>query len=739
MAEITEAQKTKKGVVNVAICGNPNSGKTTIFNAITGLKQRVANYPGVTVEKTVGQFRVGHHSETFNLIDIPGAYSLSAFSPDEYIAAQALFGEFGGETSPDVIVCVIDASQLERGLYLLFQTLQIGKPTLVALNMMDVAERRGTKIDLKELSVQLGGITIVPVIGSKGKGIPELKHAVAHLIEQRTKIDFDIYHPATLAVIGQLEQKSGRSGRSRAEFLRVLFDTDGPAEKAYLAEATSDSPEVLKAGRADLIEQFGSLTAAETASLTQTAAAIAAAASRQIEKRTTRSEQIDRFLLHPILGPVILVALMALIFQSIFAWAEPMMTLIDHLFGHIGSWIGGALPDGPVRSLLVDGVIGGVGSVLVFLPQIIILFLFIAILEDSGYMPRMAFLVDRLFRWCGLSGKSFIPLLSSFACAVPGIMATRTIEDRKLRFITIIVAPLMTCSARLPVYAIMIAAFIPHRPIFGPLNSHGLLLGALYLLGLVVAILVSLILKKTLLKTQRGTFMMEMPSYKVPTARSVVIRVYNRAKHFVSRAGTVILAITIIIWALSYYPRSEELARDFDSRRAAIQQEHVGQDVAALESKLQELANEQAGAQLRNSYLGRIGHAVEPAFAPLGWDWKVTMATLASFPAREVIIATLGTIYNLGSDSEESGSLVEKMRQARWEDGAKAGQLVFHPSVALSIMVFFALCCQCGATVVTIRQETGSWKYAAGVFTYMTITAYLGAMVTYQVFSRLWS
>jgi len=738
MAEIVASDK-KKGVINVAICGNPNSGKTTIFNAVTGLRQRVANYPGVTVEKTVGQFRIGHHQETFNLIDIPGAYSLSAFSPDEYIAAQALFGDIGGEAAPDAIVCVIDATQLERGLYLLFQTLQIGKPTLVALNMMDLLERRGIKIDVIELSRQLGGLTVIPVIGSKGKGIAELKHAVAHLIEQQASVNFDIYHPATLAVISRLEQMSGRSGRSRAEFLRVLFDTGGPAEKSYLGKAAKQAQGELAAGRAELIEQFGSLTAAETASLTQTAAVIAAASVRTSATGQTRSERIDRYLLHPVLGPVILAALMVIIFQSIFAWAEPAMNLIDHLFMHIGSWTGALLPEGPVRSLLVDGVIGGVGSVLVFLPQIIILFLFIALLEDSGYMPRMAFLVDRAFRWCGLSGKSFIPLLSSFACAVPGIMATRTIEDRKLRFITIIVAPLMTCSARLPVYTIMIAAFIPHQSLFGPLNTHGVLLGALYLLGLAVAVVVSLILKKTLLKTQRGTFMMEMPSYKVPTARSVLIRVYNRARHFVSRAGTVILAITIIIWALSYYPRSESITRDYQARTAVLRLEYAEQGTDAQRVREQELANEMAGAQLRNSYLGRIGHAVDPVFAPLGWDWKITMATLASFPAREVIIATLGTIYNLGSDSQGSSSLVEKMRQARWEEGPRAGQLVFNPAVALSIMVFFALCCQCGATVVTIRQETGSWKYAAGVFVYMTLTAYVGAMLTYQLFSRLWS
>ncbi|PWB75460.1 ferrous iron transport protein B [candidate division GN15 bacterium] len=755
----TTVLNKKKTAVNVAICGNPNSGKTTIFNAITGLKQRVANYPGVTVEKTVGQFRVepsgphrhrhrhghkyahahGDEGTTYNLIDIPGAYSLAAFSPDEYIAARALFGDFGPETAPDVIVCVIDATQLERGLYLLFQTLQIGRPTLVALNMMDLAQRRGMKIDVNELSRQLGGLTVVPVIGSKGKGITELKQAVARLNEHASTADFDIYHPATIAVITRLEQLSGRSNRSRAEYLRVLFDVGGPAERQYLAQPADGAREALDTGRAELAEQFGSLTAAETASLTQTAAAIAAASVRIPATRETRSERIDRFLLHPVLGPVILVTLMALIFQSIFAWAEPVMRLIDQLFAHLGAVIGTQLPEGPVKSLLVDGVIGGVGSVLVFLPQIVILFLFIAILEDSGYMPRMAFLVDRAFRWCGLSGKSFIPLLSSFACAVPGIMATRTIEDRKLRFITIMVAPLMTCSARLPVYAIMIAAFIPHRPVLGLFNTQGLLLGALYLLGLVVAVIVSLILKKTLFKTQRGTFMMELPSYKVPTARSVSIRVFNRARQFVLRAGTVILAITIIIWALSYYPHSESITRDFEARRAAFQQEYAGEDQKALDARLQELGNEQAGAQLRNSYLGRIGHAVDPVFEPLGWDWKITMATLASFPAREVVIATLGTIYNLGSDPDHSGSLVEKMREARWEYGPKIGQTVFNPAVALSIMVFFALCCQCGATVVTIKQETGAWKYAVGVFTYMTVAAYLGAMATYQIFSRLWS
>jgi ferrous iron transport protein B len=720
----------------VAICGNPNCGKTTIFNALTGLRQRVANYPGVTVERTVGQFKLDG-GKSVNIIDIPGAYSLAAFSPDEYIAAQALFGTVEEDQSPDLIVCIIDATNLERGLYLVFQVLQIGKPVVVGVNMMDLAAKRGAVIDFEELSRQLGGIQVIPMIGSKGKGVPELKQAIASQMDAPKVVSPDIYHPATISALSRLHAVPGNGNFTRAEYLRILFDVNGPAERSWLESTSGAGRAELSSTRADLGQQFGSLMAAETFALTQSAIAIAAASRRQPELRPrTTTERLDKFFLHPILGPIILLSVVAFIFQSIFSWAAPAMGEIDKLFGFIGSLVYGAMDDGPLRSLLVDGLIGGVGSVLVFLPQIIILFLFISILEDSGYMPRVAFLVDRAFSWCGLSGKSFIPLLSSFACAVPGIMATRTIEDKKLRFITILVAPLMTCSARLPVYAIMIAAFIPPATIWGLFSIHGVLLCTLYLLGLVVAVIVSLALKNSLLKTQRGTFMMEMPSYKLPTPLSVIIRVYNRAKAFVLRAGTVILAITVIIWALSYYPRSEAVTAGIDQQIATLKGSNSADQ--SVQEQIALLENQRAGAQLRNSYLGQMGRAVEPVFRPLGWDWKITVATLASFPAREVIIATMGTIYNLGADvGEESGSLIDKMRQAKWEDGPKMGQPVFHPAVALSIMVFFALCCQCGATVVTIRQETGSWKYAAGVFTYMTVLAYVGALVVYQVAIRL--
>jgi ferrous iron transport protein B len=358
-------------------------------------------------------------------------------------------------------------------------------------------------------------------------------------------------------------------------------------------------------------------------------------------------------------------------------------------------------------------------------------------------MPRAAFLVDRMFSWCGLSGKSFIPMLSSFACAVPGIMATRTIEDRKLRIITAMVAPLMTCSARLPVYAIMIAAFVPYESYFGVFNLQGLVLGSLYLLGVVVAVIVSFIFSRTLFKTERGTFLMELPSYKLPTIQSVAIRVTNRAKAFIVRAGTVIMAITIIIWALSYYPRSDEITQAGELREAQITAQYEAGAFAseeAYESAIAEAANVTAGEHLRNSYFARTGQSIEGMFEPLGWDWKITMSVLASFPAREVIIAVLGTIYNLGSEvDEESSSLIDKLRDAKWEDGALVGQPVFTPAVAISIMVFFALCCQCGATLVTIRQETASWKYAVLTFAYMTSLAYLLAFGSYRLMNLVWT
>lgn len=791
----------------VAICGNPNSGKTTIFNAMTGLNQKVGNYPGVTVEKVSGTFRSpDDESRKLTLVDVPGAYSLSAFSPDEYIAASALFGDIQSDSGPDALICVVDATSLERGLYFLLQILQIGKPIVVALNMVDLIKRRGLQIDFDGLSAALGGIPVVPIVGNKGTGTAELKRQVARLTIDGQAPSFSLrFDDVTEQALVSLKNNDGAYTRSRAERLRILLDVGGPAEKHFVATASADQVSQLEHDRGQIRHQVGSLTMAETSVLTDKAHEVFSKTVRRGERAAfTFSERIDNILLNPVLGPLVLLLIMATVFQSIFSLAAPLMEAIDSGMGLLSGWLAGVVPPGPLQSLLTDGVVGGVGAVLAFVPQIAILFLFISILEDSGYMTRAAFLVDRMFRWCGLSGRSFIPMLSSFACAVPGIMATRTIDDRKLRYITILVAPLMTCSARLPVYAIMISAFIPYQS-YGVFNLQGLVLTGLYLLGIVMAVLVSFVLKKLVYRTERDTFIMEMPSYKIPAMRSVSVRVSNRLKSFLTRAGTIIMAITIVVWALGYYPRSQavtdefaameermasdhlaliaeldgttqvlistltdedtrtwsELVADFDSAdnistlqtlRDEIARGHtLSQELIQityehrmaefqLSSDRGKLANRLAGVRIRGSYFAQIGQAVEPLFVPLGWDWKITMAVLSSFPAREVIIAVLGTIYNLGTDAvDQESSLIEKMRQSRWEDGPRKGEKVFSPVVAVSVMIFFALCCQCGATVVTIKQETNSWMFALSAFTYMTVLAYVVAFFVYQLFSGIGS
>ncbi|RME36193.1 MAG: ferrous iron transporter B [Planctomycetota bacterium] len=447
----------------------------------------------------------------------------------------------------------------------------------------------------------------------------------------------------------------------------------------------------------------------------------------------------DRILTHPVLGLLIFLVLMGICFESIYGWAAPVMDGMERGFSALGTWLGGMLPAGPLRSLVADGIVAGVGAVLVFLPQILILFLFIAILEDCGYMARAAFVMDRWMSRLGLSGQSFIPLLSCFACAVPGILATRTIDNRRDRFVTILVAPLMTCSARIPVYVLMIGALIPPVSWLGGwLNLQGLVLLGLYALGMVTAIVVALILKRTLFPGEGQAFLMELPAYRRPSLKHVVYRMYSQGKEFCVSAGTIIFAVTVIIWALGYYPRPRAIADRYEARRAALRAEYaaVADDEAGeeLQRRLAEIDREESGAYFRQSFLARMGRWIEPAVRPLGWDWRIGTAAIASFPAREVVVATMGTIYNLGDEADEqSQGLREKLKEATWPDG----RAVFNPAVALSIMVFFALCCQCGGTLATIRRETRSWRWPVFTFTYMTVLAYIGALVTYQVTIRL--
>jgi len=455
------------------------------------------------------------------------------------------------------------------------------------------------------------------------------------------------------------------------------------------------------------------------------------AVTRPDFRPNTGSDKLDAVLTHRVFGSLIFLALMTLVFQSIYTWAGPFMDLIDASVGALGEYAGGLLPEGMLQSLIVDGVIAGVGSVIIFLPQILLLTFFISILEDCGYMARAAFLMDKLLSWCGLSGQSFIPLMSSFACAIPGIMATRTIYNPQDRLTTIMVAPLMSCSARLPVYVIMIAAFVPDTPLLGGFfNLQGVTLLAMYLLGIAVAVPVAWIFKKLVFKGDPPPFLLEFPSYKMPQFNTVYNKLYSAGREFTIRAGTLIFAVTIIVWALAYFPRDAEIIAAFDAQRETVSAEMPageGRDAA-----LTELDNEESGELLRNSILGRMGHAVEPVFLPLGWDWRIATATIASFPAREVIVATMGTLFNLGADeTEESEGLLETLRAATWPDGRP----LFNIPVALSIMVFFALCCQCGATLAVIKRETGQWRWPAISFAYMTALAYVCALLAYQISS----
>jgi ferrous iron transport protein B len=728
----------------VALLGNPNTGKSTLFNRLTGLSQKIGNYPGVTVEKKEGTLHLV--SGTALLVDLPGTYSLAAQSPDERVTLEVLLGRQPGEPAPDLVLHVVDACQLERNLYLLSHLSDLGLRTILVLNMSDAAQARGLAVDPALLTKRLG-IPVVATQAHRGTGLDELRDVVENELARSTRRTlpnscepFASLPQALREQVAELHTSCREaSGEAIHEFevLRALVDEGRPSERRLVDRLGEDFDRRLKQSRQTLAK-VGSLPATESqARYSWIRERLGPSAPKAPERAPSFSERIDHVLTHRILGPLIFAAIMIVVFQAIFTGAQPLMNGIDAAFGTMQGWLTTALPVGHLRSLLVDGIVGGVGSVVIFLPQILILFFFIGLLEDSGYMARAAFIMDRLMVKCGLSGKSFIPMLSGFACAVPAIMATRVIEDRRNRLTTILVTPLMTCSARLPVYTILIGTFVPDSTLLGGLvGVQALTLFGLYLLGVVAAVAIAWVLRGTLLKGPTPPFLLELPSYKRPSLRSLALRLYDRTKAFIRRAGTIILAISIVVWALAYFPRSATVAADYEAEKerievtlASLPEGDGARD--ALEEELAALGYESAGAQLRQSALGRLGRGVEPVFRPLGWDWKISMAVIASFPAREVVVATLGTIYNLGEETDvESTSLRSRLREARWENTERK---VFSLPVALSLMVFFALCCQCGATIATIKRETDSWGWAWFGFGYMTALAYVGAYLTYIV------
>lgn len=660
----------------VAVIGNPNTGKSTLFNALTGFKRHVANYPGVTVELASG--RVSEARSPIELIDLPGTYSLTAVSPDEQIVHDLLTGKLPQAARPDAILAIVDASNLTRNLYLVSQLLELGLPIVIALNMSDIAASRGYRIDRGELSQRLG-VPVIEIVATRSDTLPPLVRALEQLDLQTAPA-----RHRSLVVVG--------AGAPRPE-----ASATGGVFVPVPAQAGPNPAEIR----------------ARYAWVTQLLSGVL---SRPELPIVTWTDRIDSLLTHRVGGAAILIAVLAVMFQAIFAWAGPLMDWIDVGFGWLGGWVGGFLPEGALRSLVVDGLIAGVGGVLVFLPQILILFLFIAVLEDCGYMARAAFMMDRVMRVIGLSGRSLIPLLSAHACAIPAIMGTRSIADRRERFVTILIAPFMSCSARLPVYVVMIGAFVPATAWLGGwIGLQGLVMLAMYLVGIVVAIPIAWLLKRTAFSGPQPGFLLELPAYKLPGLRMIWQRMYLAGRSFVVRAGTVIVCVNLIVWALCYFPRNEL------TLASAVQQRELnGWDEAEFEKHL-------AGAYLRDSYLGRLGHAIEPAIRPLGWDWRIGISVLASFPAREVVIASLGTIFNLGADAgDDPAGLETTLQQAV---NPITGRPLFTLPVALSIMVFFALCAQCSSTLVIMGREMRSVMWPVLSFVSMTTIAYVAAWV----------
>ena len=721
MADATPSKSTD---TVIAVVGNPNTGKSALFNNLTGLRQKTANYPGVTVERHTGLLKL--ESGPVTLVDLPGAYSLAAYSPDEMVSADVLLGRIDDMPLPSAVLIVIDAANLRRNLFMATQVLELGIPVVIALNMVDLATKRGITINPELLGEKLGA-KVVPVVANSGKGTAALKTALVDILGKSSS-EQPNQRPGLVPEIraaGQaLVDELGGTGTTLSLFEaeRALIDKDGAAEARLLRLAGDKAKQMLSTSREKLASS-GTVAALEARTrYTWIDTAVRAVETRKASKQLL-TDTLDKITSHPLIGLVLFFVIMATVFQAVFSWAGPIMDFIDDTTVMIGSQLGSTMPEGALHSLLVDGVIAGVGSVIIFLPQILILFAFIIFLEDSGYMARAAFLMDRVMRACGLSGQSFIPMLSSFACAVPGVMATRVIPDPRDRIATMLAAPFMTCSARLPVYALLIAAFVPDRTVLGFLNVQGLVLFSLYMLGIVGGIFTAWMMKRLALKGPTPIFLIELPPYRLPNFKSMAIRLLDRGRIFVYRAGTIIFTVAIVVWALVYFPRPATLFAEYDEQRIQVIATVAENERAA---KLAQIDNSESAALLEQSYLGRMGKTVQPLFAPLGWDWKVTAGVIASFPAREVVVAVLGTIYAVGADVDATDErLLQRLQKAKNADGSP----VFTTGMAIGLMIFFAFCLQCMATVAIMYRETNGWKWPLSAWLYMTSLGYIGAML----------
>lgn len=683
---------------NIAVIGNPNCGKTTIFNELTGLRQKVGNYAGVTVEKKEGKILYEDGSEAA-LLDLPGTYSLAANSPDEKIVTEIILNKRTDIKRPEGLVCVINACNLERNLYLVSQIIDQHYPIIIALNMIDIAEHSGIKVDVEKLSGLLG-VKVIPTVGSKGKGIRELKKAIQTEFAVSSSVRKwnlpDVVREEQEELAAMLVEHNKHSLDAAYHDAAILIST--PKElNEFTGEVAREVLDhvILDHKRLDLLG-FNRHSIFVESRYTWIRS-ICKQVVTMGQRKENYTDKIDAVVTHRFWGYIIFLAIMILMFQSIFTWASVPMNLIGDLFNFIGSEVGKIIPPGDLHDLVIFGALSGVGAVVTFLPQIILLFLFLGILEDSGYMVRAAFIMDKLMNKVGLHGKAFIPMLSSFACAIPGIMATRTIENQRDRVVTMLVAPLMSCSARLPVYSLLIAAFIPNMLVFGFWNLQGIVMISLYMLGLILALLMATIFKKTILKGKTPPFILELPPYRMPSLKSILIQLWERSALFLKRAGTIILGVSIILWFLATYPKLDKGT---------------------------------PSEKLYHSFIGRAGYLIEPVIKPLGFDWKIGIGMLTSLMQREVFVSTMSTIYNIENSDEHSVSFKAAMQK---DIDPLTGTPMFTMLTAICVMVYYVIAMQCISTLAVVKRETNSWKWPLFQLGYMTGLAYLFTFIVYHI------
>ncbi len=698
--------------IKIALAGNPNCGKTSLFNELTGLRQKVGNFPGVTVDKKTGIFFLPNKTEAF-VVDLPGTYSIYPRRVDEMITFEVL-ANLDNDSRPDVIVLLADASNLKRNLLFCTQVIDMGIPTVIALNMIDVAEKNNIRIDVAKLEEELG-VPVIPMNAREGKGVDKLLNLLSSEVAKPKRSFIDLQKLCGDAK--ELSNKIPYSNEYIATLLAVLHKelNHFQAEKHKLIEEWVAAKKfvVARFQGEEVLQRYNSINRVVNNCVNE---------EQKENKSLENTSRIDKILLHPLWGYLIFLGVFFLVFQAIFAWAQYPMDLISLVFSSVGNYIHNLLPSGIINDLLIQGLWSGIGGVVVFIPQIMLLFGFITILEDTGYMARVSFLMDKLMRIVGLGGKSAVPLISGMACAIPAIMSTRNIESWKDRIITIMVVPFMSCSARLPVYTLLVSFAVPSQPVLGIFNMRGMWMLALYLFGFIAAIFASFIMKLIIKTKEKGIFLMELPIYRFPRWGNIGVTMFEKAMVFVTDAGKIIVAISVVLWFLASYGPGDEI-KNIDKKfvDTSFNSKYNTQELDAIKQS----------EKLAHSYVGHIGHFIEPAISPLGFDWKIGISLITAFAAREVFVGTIATIYSVGSTSDmDMKKLRERMHN---EINAQTGKKVFSFATVVSLMIFFALAMQCMSTIAVVRRETKSWKWPMIQLFFMTGLAYLASFITYQL------